>query len=107
MRLSGRVLGSALSLVGVRWQLPQDPSRPTREFIDRSPATAASGKVISSQSSVFTKKLPAEFVHGSFVPRGAESRVHIAGTYSWMTTEADYAYEELGDDVADGRSSAR
>jgi len=43
----------------------------------------------------------AEFVHGSFVPPGAEARVHTAGNYAWMTTEADYAYEELGDDVAD------
>ena len=40
--------------------------------------------------------LPAEFAHGSFVPRGAEDRVHAAGSYSWLTTEGDYAYEELG-----------
>jgi hypothetical protein len=45
--------------------------------------------------------LPAEFVHGSFVPRGAEARVHTDGNYAWMTTDSDYAYEELGDDVAD------
>jgi hypothetical protein len=45
--------------------------------------------------------LPAEFVHGSFVPRGAEDRVHKAGTYSWFTTEGDYAYEELGLDPDD------
>src|SRR5262249_8798759 len=32
-------------------------------------------------------ELPVEFVHGSFVPRGAEDRVHAGGTYSWLTTE--------------------
>ncbi|MGL6095508.1 MAG: hypothetical protein ACRC7O_06890 [Fimbriiglobus sp.] len=44
---------------------------------------------------------PVEFIHGSFVPPGAETRLHTAGTYSWMTTEADHAYDELGLDVAD------
>jgi hypothetical protein len=45
--------------------------------------------------------LSVEFVHGSFVPRGAEDRVHACGTYSWLTTEGDYAYEELGLDPTD------
>ena len=45
--------------------------------------------------------LEAEFVHGSFVPRGAEDRVHKAGTYSWFTTEGDYAYDEMGLDPDD------
>jgi hypothetical protein len=45
--------------------------------------------------------LTAEFVHGSFVPRGAEDRVHKAGTYSWFTTEGDYAYDEMGLDPDD------
>jgi hypothetical protein len=45
--------------------------------------------------------LAAEFVHGSFVPRGGEDQVHRAGTYSWFTTEGDYAYEELGLDPDD------
>ena len=40
--------------------------------------------------------LPVEFAQGSFIPRGAEDRVHTAGVYSWMTTEGDYAYDELG-----------
>jgi hypothetical protein len=40
--------------------------------------------------------LPVEFAHGSFIPRGAEDRVHSGGVYSWMSTEGDYAYEELG-----------
>lgn len=39
--------------------------------------------------------------HGSFVPPGAEPRVHAAGNYAWLTTEADYAYEELGLEPAD------
>ena len=45
--------------------------------------------------------LEVEFAHGSFVPRGGEKRVHKAGTYSWFTTEADYAYDELGLDPDD------
>ena len=45
--------------------------------------------------------VPVEFVHGSFIPRGAEAIVHAAGRYSWMTTESDGAYDELGLDPAD------
>jgi hypothetical protein len=45
--------------------------------------------------------LPVEFVQGSFVPRGAEDRVHFGGTYSWLTTDGDHAYDELGLDVSD------
>ena len=45
--------------------------------------------------------LPVEFVRGSFVPRGAEDRVHAGGTYSWLTTEGDYAYDDLDLDVSD------
>lgn len=40
-------------------------------------------------------ELLVEFVQGSFVPRGAEDHVHAAGSYSWMTTEGDYAYDDL------------
>jgi len=46
-------------------------------------------------------ELPVEFVHGSFVPPGAEGRVHTGGVYSWLTTEGDHAYEELGLDPDD------
>ena len=45
--------------------------------------------------------LPVEFAQGSFVPRGAEDRVHKAGTYSWLTTEGDYAYDDLDLEVSD------
>jgi hypothetical protein len=45
--------------------------------------------------------LPVEFAHGSFIPRGAEDRVHAGGTYSWLTTEAGDAYAELGLDPSD------
>jgi len=45
--------------------------------------------------------LPVEFVRGSFVPRGAEGRVHAGGTYSWLTTEGDYAYDDLDLEVSD------
>lgn len=46
-------------------------------------------------------ELSVEFVHGSFVPRGAEDRVHSSGTYSWLTTEGDYAYDDLDLEIAD------
>lgn len=46
-------------------------------------------------------ELPVEFVQGSFVPRGAETRVHTNGLYSWMTTEADYAYDDLELELSD------
>jgi hypothetical protein len=41
-------------------------------------------------------ELPVEFAAGSYVPRGAEDRVHRGGGYSWFSTEGDYAYEDLG-----------
>ena len=40
--------------------------------------------------------LDVAFARGSFVPRGAEGRVHTGGEYAWLTTDGDYAYEELG-----------
>ena len=46
-------------------------------------------------------ELPAEFVQGSFVPRGAEDRVHASGSYSWLTTEGDSAYDDLDLEVSD------
>ena len=45
--------------------------------------------------------LSVEFAHGSFIPRGAEDRVCAAGTYSWLTTDATDAYEDLGLDASD------
>jgi hypothetical protein len=45
--------------------------------------------------------VPVDFVHGSFIPHGAESIVHSAGSYSWMTTESDGAYDELELDPSD------
>lgn len=46
-------------------------------------------------------ELPAEFIQGSFVPRGAERRVYAAGVYSWFTTDGDHAYDDLGLDPGD------
>jgi hypothetical protein len=45
--------------------------------------------------------LPAEFVHGSLVPSGAEADVEEAYAdasteYFWLVTDADDAYDELG-----------
>ncbi len=45
--------------------------------------------------------LPVEFICGSFVPPGAEKRILEAGEYAWFTTESDYAYQDLGLDIAD------
>ncbi|MFV1965181.1 MAG: hypothetical protein ACC628_07130 [Pirellulaceae bacterium] len=50
--------------------------------------------------------LPVEFVHGSFVPSGAEAYVEEAyadnndGSF-WLVTDADDAYDELGLDPDD------
>jgi hypothetical protein len=46
-------------------------------------------------------EIPVEFAHGSFVPRGGEDRVNASGSYSWLTTEADDAYDDLDLEVAD------
>ena len=46
-------------------------------------------------------ELPVEFAAGSYVPRGAEDRIHRGGSYSWFSTEGDYAYEDLGLDPRD------
>ncbi len=45
--------------------------------------------------------LPVEFVQGSFIPSGAESCAEEAyadnnAEYSWLVTDADDAYDELG-----------
>lgn len=40
--------------------------------------------------------LPVEFVAGSYVPHGADDRVHSSGSYSWFTPDSDYAYDDLG-----------
>ena len=45
--------------------------------------------------------LCSEFVCGSFVPPGGESRAVADGNYSWFTTSSDQAYTELGLDVSD------
>jgi hypothetical protein len=50
--------------------------------------------------------LPVEFVHGSFIPSGAEADVEEAyadtsAEYFWLVTDADDAYDELGLDPHD------
>lgn len=45
--------------------------------------------------------LSVEFVQGSFVPPGAEDRIHASGIYSWLTTDGDYAYEDLELNLSD------
>ncbi|MFP6677588.1 MAG: hypothetical protein VB878_21055, partial [Pirellulaceae bacterium] len=51
-------------------------------------------------------RLPVEFVHGSFIPSGAEDDVEEAYAdtsteYFWLVTDADDAYDELGLDPHD------
>jgi hypothetical protein len=50
--------------------------------------------------------LPVEFVQGSFIPSGAESCAEEAyadnnAEYSWLVTDADDAYDEMGLDPND------
>ncbi len=45
--------------------------------------------------------LPVEFVHGSFVPPGAEAYADTNAEYFWLVTDADDAYDELGLDADD------
>lgn len=45
--------------------------------------------------------LNVEFAQGSFVPRGGEAKVYAGGEYSWLTTESDDAYDDLGLEPAD------
>ena len=50
--------------------------------------------------------LPVEFVHGSFIPSGAEAYAEEADAdnnaeFSWLVTDSDNAYDELGLDLDD------
>ena len=59
------------------------------------------GLVSASRRLADDFRLPVEFVHGSFVPPGAEADVEEAYAacsteYSWLVTDADDAYDELG-----------
>ena len=45
--------------------------------------------------------LAVEFVHGSFVPSGAEGFADNSAESSWLVTDADDAYDELGLDADD------
>ena len=59
------------------------------------------GLVDASQRLADDFGLPVEFVHGSFVPPGAEADVEEAFAdtsteYFWLVTDADDAYGELG-----------
>ena len=59
------------------------------------------GLVSASRRLADDFRLPVEFVHGSFVPSGAEADVEEAYAacsteYFWLVTDADDAYDELG-----------
>lgn len=40
--------------------------------------------------------LPVEFACGSFLPRNVDKTVQKGGEYSWLTTEGNCGYQELG-----------
>jgi hypothetical protein len=40
--------------------------------------------------------LPAEFIHGSFIPRGGVAAVQAGEGFAWLTTEGGDAYQEMG-----------
>jgi hypothetical protein len=46
-------------------------------------------------------ELNAEFVHGSFIPRGGEDIVDKSDAFSWLVPHAGNAYEEMGLDLDD------
>jgi hypothetical protein len=45
--------------------------------------------------------LPAEFVRDSFIPPGGEALADVAGSFSWLVTDAGSAGDELGLDADD------
>ncbi len=57
--------------------------------------------VVAAQGLAEDFGVAVEFAHGSFVPRGGEAKLHAAGNYSWLNTDADYTYDELGLDPDD------
>jgi hypothetical protein len=40
--------------------------------------------------------LPVEFIHGSFIPRGADTSADAGDGFSWFTADEGSAHEELG-----------
>ncbi len=64
------------------------------------------GLVDASRSLADDFGLPVEFVHGSFIPRGAETYAEevsadVNAECFWLVTDADDAYDELGLDPDD------
>lgn len=45
--------------------------------------------------------LAVEFVHGSFIPQAAQDRVTAGRAFTWLSTPAASAYEEMGFDPDD------
>ena len=59
------------------------------------------GLVNASRRLAHDFRLPVEFVHGSFVPAGAEADIEVADAdssteYFWLVTDTDDTYDELG-----------
>lgn len=45
--------------------------------------------------------IPAEFVHGSFIPEGGEVLADRLGDFAWLDTNAPSGYDDLGVDAND------
>jgi hypothetical protein len=45
--------------------------------------------------------LPAEFIHGSFIPRGGRAAAQAGEGFAWLTTDGDDAYQEMGLSASD------
>lgn len=63
-----------------------------------------SGDLVDAASELASEfDIAVEFIHGSFIPRGAEHIVEVESTNEifWLETESDNAYTELGMDADD------
>jgi hypothetical protein len=45
--------------------------------------------------------LPAEFIHGSFIPRGGRAATQADEGFVWLTPDGDDAYQEMGLNASD------
>jgi hypothetical protein len=45
--------------------------------------------------------LPAEFIHGSFIPRGGRDAAQAGEGFAWLTKDGEDAYQEMGLNASD------
>ena len=62
----------------------------------------ADGQLVEEAEELATAfDIPAEFVHGSFIPEGGEVLADHLGEFAWLDTHAPSAYDDLGVDADD------